>query len=189
MNKSDEINELAKSLSKVQGEIHNAFKDKSGYGYKYVDLASILDITRPLLSKHGLSVTQLCGSANDMATVETVLMHESGQWLSSTIEMSVERGKGMSLAQSVGSVITYARRYALAAIVGIAQTDDDASLKGPYEAPQDFKVELEALMCASEDISSKVHSWLLKKNISSTNFLSQEQASQILLKLKEVSNV
>ncbi len=188
MNKSDEINELAKSLSKVQGEIHNAFKDKSGYGYKYVDLASILDITRPLLSKYGLSVSQLCGSANDLATVETVLMHESGQWISSTIEMGIERGKGMSLAQAVGSVITYARRYALAAIVGIAQTDDDASLKGAYEPAHDFKLELEALMAADEAINEKVYGWLEKKDIYLAS-VTQEQAHQILIKLKEAKNV
>lgn len=188
MNKSDEINELASSLSKVQGEIHNAFKDKSGYGYKYVDLASMLDIARPVLSKHGLALSQLCGSANELATVETVLMHQSGQWISSTIEMGVERAKGMSLAQSVGSVITYARRYALAAIVGIAQTDDDASLKGSY-IESGARSELEALMVESQEVNDKVNGWLSKKGIARLSELNNEQASQILLKLKEVVHV
>lgn len=127
MNKSEVINELAASLSKLQGEISDVFKDKKGYGYNYADLSSILEEARPLLAKHGLSIAQLPASAHDKVVLETLLMHSSGQWVSSTIEMGVERGKGMSLAQAVGSVITYARRYALAAMLGISQTDDDAT--------------------------------------------------------------
>lgn len=129
MNKSENIDLLASALSKLQGEITDVTKDKKGYGYQYADLSQILDISRPMLSKHKLAISQLCGSAHDKVTVETVLMHESGQWISSTIEMGVQEGKGMSLAQAVGSVITYARRYALASIIGIAQIDNDAHVE------------------------------------------------------------
>lgn len=129
MNKSDQINELAKALSQLQGEIRDVYKDRQGYGYTYADLSQVLEVVRPLLVKHKLAVTQLCGTAHDKVTVETVLMHESGQWLSSTIEMGVEKGKNMSLAQAVGSVITYARRYALTAIVGFTQSDNDAAVE------------------------------------------------------------
>jgi len=127
MNKSDSINEIAIALSAVQGEIKDVHKEKSGYGYKYADLSQVLDIARPLLHKHGLAITQLCGSADEKVTVETVLMHTSGQWLSGTIEMLPEKGKGRSSAQDVGAVISYARRYALAAIIGVTQTDNDAA--------------------------------------------------------------
>lgn len=126
MNKSDSIGKLATALSLLQGEIKDAHKDKKGYGYNYADLSQVLEITRPLLTKHGLAVTQLCGHSDNKVTVETVLMHTSDQWVSSTIEMSVEPMKGMTKAQAVGCIITYARRYALAAIVGITQTDTDA---------------------------------------------------------------
>ena len=129
MNKSDEIKDLASALSKLQGEIVDASKDKKGYGYNYADLSQVLDITRPLLSKYGLSVTQLLYSELDSMGVETCLLHESGQWISSRASIVVERGKGMILAQSAGSVVTYLRRYALAALVGICQTDNDASVE------------------------------------------------------------
>jgi hypothetical protein len=129
MLKSDEIDKLSSSLSKLQGEITDAHKDKKGYGYNYADLSQVLDIARPLLAKHGLSVTQLLYSEEERMGVETCLLHESGQWLSSSASMMVERSKGMSLAQSAGSVITYLRRYALAAMIGICQTDNDARVE------------------------------------------------------------
>lgn len=129
MNKSESIEELAAALSKFQGEISNVYKGTKGYSWRYADLAAILDDVRPLLSKYGLSVTQLAGNSGDSVSVETVLLHQSGQWLSETIQMPVDLGKGMSRAQAIGSVISYARRYSLSSCLGIAQTDDDASLK------------------------------------------------------------
>ena len=136
MNKSENIDQIATALSALQGEIKDVYKDKTGHGYKYADLSTVLEIVRPLLSKHKLAVTQLCGSADEKVSVETVLMHSSGQWLSSIIEMAAEKGARRSLAQDVGNVITYARRYALAAIIGVAQTDNDAAASHAYE-PQE----------------------------------------------------
>jgi hypothetical protein len=80
MNKSENIEALAGALSKLQGEIKDASKDQKGYGYNYADLSTFLEIGRPLLSKHHLAVSQLCGSSSDKVSLETVLMHESGQW-------------------------------------------------------------------------------------------------------------
>ena len=126
MNKSENINEIATALSALQGDIHDVHRDKAAYGYKYADLSQVLENIRPLLSKHKLAVTQLCGSADEKVSVETVLMHTSGQWISSVIEMVAEKKSGRSASQDIGTVITYARRYALAAIVGMTQTDNDA---------------------------------------------------------------
>jgi len=132
MNKSESIGALALALSKLQGEVQNVYKDKAGFGYKYTELCSILEVTRPLCAKYELVVTQLCtSSANDVG-VETVLAHSSGEWISSTVLMPVTPTKGMSPAQATGCIITYARRYSLAAILGIAQTDDDASPQGAH---------------------------------------------------------
>jgi hypothetical protein len=128
MEKSEHINELAAALSKLQGEVVDAHKNKKGYGYNYAELSGVLDILRPLLSKYGIAVVQLPGFDQEKVRLETVFIHSSGQWISSTIEMGVEKGKGMSLAQSIGSVITYARRYGLAAMGGITQTDNDAAV-------------------------------------------------------------
>lgn len=128
MEKSEQINELAAALAKAQSEIQNVAKGKEGYGYKYADLASVLEIARPALSKNGIALIQSASYADQSVSVTTTLAHQSGQWIGATIAMPVQVGKGMSYAQAIGSVITYARRYLLAAMVGIAQEDNDAAI-------------------------------------------------------------
>lgn len=129
MNQSEQINELAGALAKVQGEIQDAHKDKSGYGYQYADLGQVLQIARPLMSSHGLSFSQFPTRPETAGQIAltTILMHTSGQYLSSTAEIPAEAKKGLSAAQCVGSGLSYLRRYALAAVIGITQTDDDGA--------------------------------------------------------------
>ncbi len=124
MNSSTSIKELAGSLCKAQGEIRNAEKDRLNPHFKshYADLASIWEACREPLTKHGLSVVQLPRTDDKSVTVETILMHESGEWVSGELSAQV----GSIQPQAVGSVITYLRRYALAAISGVAPGDDDA---------------------------------------------------------------
>ena len=154
MNKSENIGALALALSKLQGEIQNLYKDKQGYGYKYAELSSVLDVTRPLCAKYELSVTQLCGTDTTGVTVETVLLHSSGEWLSSTLSLPLCATKGMASAQAIGSCISYGRRYSLAALVGIAQTDNDAAAKDELAAQP--KLPLEDNITAS--LRSKLNS-------------------------------
>ncbi|GAG02283.1 unnamed protein product, partial [marine sediment metagenome] len=101
MNKSDEINELATALAKAQGSITNASKSSANpfFKSKYADLAEVINTVKPVFSEHGLSVTQLPAYENGLVSVETVLMHSSGQWLSSTISSPVAKQD----AQGVGS--------------------------------------------------------------------------------------
>lgn len=127
MKQSEQLNELAGAMSKLQSEIRDAEKDNQGYGYKYADLGQILSLIRPLLQKNGLSFAQHVGNANDMVAIETIVMHSSGQWMSSELLMPAVQSKSMNAAQAMGSVITYGRRYALSAIFGIAQIDDDGT--------------------------------------------------------------
>jgi len=128
MSKSETINELAAALCKAQSSIEDATKDKSGYNYKYADLSQILQIIRPAFTANGLSISQFpTQSDGDHVALDTILMHSSGQWLSNSYSMPVEVNKGMTKAQGSGSVITYMRRYALAAIAGITQEDNDAA--------------------------------------------------------------
>lgn len=123
-----ELNEIALALSKLQGEVLNATKDKQGYNYSYADLAQILEIARPLMAKNGLSLTQMPTTSTDgKIGLTSLLMHTSGQNIQSFYELPIEAAAKMSTAQACGSVITYMRRYALAAILGIAQTDEDAA--------------------------------------------------------------
>jgi len=133
---SDQIDQIAKAMSKAQGEMTHASKDKKNpfYGSRYADLASCLEAVRSPLCNAGLSIVQLPSTTPEgKVTVRTILMHESGQWLGSVLQMNVVRekkGEGFIEAvdpQAMGSAITYARRYALAAVCGIAQADDDAN--------------------------------------------------------------
>lgn len=136
MNQSDQINELATALAKAQGQIEGAKKDSANPFFKstYADLASVWDACRRQLSSNGLSVTQCPEESESGISVETMLMHSSGQWISGRYSMPVSKVD----AQAVGSAITYARRYALAAIVGIAPEDDDGNkaVKAKPEQPK-----------------------------------------------------
>lgn len=125
MNHSEQLNELGAALAKSQGQIEGAKKDSSNpfFKSKYADLASVWDACRAQLSGNGLSVTQCPEESENGVAIETMLLHSSGQWIKSRYTMPVSKID----AQAVGSAITYARRYALAAIVGIAPEDDDGN--------------------------------------------------------------
>src|SRR5690606_5046548 len=117
-NKPEQINELAAALAKAQGELENASKSTNNphFKTKFADLAEILNTVRPVFAAHGLSVSQCPSFEAGIVSVETVLMHSSGQWMSSTISAPVSKQD----AQGVGSAITYCRRYSLAAVAGVA---------------------------------------------------------------------
>ena len=118
------IGKLAEALAAAQGAIKGAAKDKTNPHFKsqYADLTAVWDACREALSNNGLAVTQTT-RGGDLATVTviTTLLHASGQWMRSDLTM-----KPMAATpQGIGSAITYARRYALAAMVGVAPEDDD----------------------------------------------------------------
>lgn len=131
MKMSQETGELFKAFSKFQGELDNASKAKQGHGYSYADLAECINTAKPFLAKHGLAVAQMLGMGNDgKQTLITVLTHESGQYMSSEFQMVeavLAGGSGKNPAQTLGSAITYQRRYAYAAMIGLAQEDNDAA--------------------------------------------------------------
>lgn len=118
------INELAAALSKAQAEIIGAKKDANNNFFKtpYADLASVWDACRQPLTKNGLSVTQTTDvSENGVMILVTTLLHSSGQHIQGRYPIQPVKND----PQGLGSAITYARRYALQAIVGVAPTDDD----------------------------------------------------------------
>lgn len=125
MNKSESIAKLAEALSKAQGAMRNALKDSSNPYFKsnYADLASVSDACRKELAINGLAVSQLPEMRGGRLVLSYILMHSSGEWLCGEIEMNPVK----SDPQGIGSAITYARRYSLAAIVGIATEDDDGN--------------------------------------------------------------
>lgn len=127
MVKSESIANLAKSLATVQASLTPAKKDSTNpfFNSKYADLSSVWESCRELLAKNGLSVIQ--GNrvgANNTVIVETILAHESGEWIQSELSMPLAKND----PQGVGSAITYGRRYGLAAMIGIvADVDDDGN--------------------------------------------------------------
>jgi hypothetical protein len=129
MEKSESISELLKSLSKFQGELENVEKGKKGHGYNYASLGLCIDEAKAPLAKNGLSVIQLMGSnEKGDTTMQTVLGHSSGEYISSICVMPIAKlqgGGGSNPAQIMGASITYMRRYQYAAIIGLAQDDTD----------------------------------------------------------------
>lgn len=121
--KSEIINELATALAKAQGAMEGASKSSSNLHFrsKYASLEHVVDAYREEFAKNGLSLTQHPSAVGADVTVTTVIMHVSGQWISSSLTMTAKDAG----PQAIGSCITYARRYAALAAAGLAPEDDD----------------------------------------------------------------
>ena len=128
----NDINELAKALSLAQIEMNGAFKDAKNPFFKsnYADLKQVMQVFQTYYAPKGLAVAQLVSGK----CLKTILMHTSGQSISSEGEIPIAK---VNDPQAFGSALTYMRRYTLAAIIGCYQTDDDAELSmGRTEAPK-----------------------------------------------------
>ncbi len=120
---SPEIDKIAGALAKAQSVIENASKDAVNphFKSKYADLAAVMEACRKPLSANEIAIVQ-CPSANETEmSMVTMLVHASGQFFASRLSM-VPRDNS---PQSAGSAITYARRYSLMAMAGIAPDDED----------------------------------------------------------------
>ena len=121
--KSSQIDKLATALAKAQAELEGAKKESVNPFFKsgYADLHAVIKSAFPHLSKYGLSVSQGNEIIQGAVCVTTTLLHSSGQWMRSWLKIPVEK----LTAQQIGTAVTYGRRYSMAAMVGIAQHDDD----------------------------------------------------------------
>jgi hypothetical protein len=130
MTTSEAINEIASALAKAQASMKNAALNKVNphFRSKYADLAGIRDTVIPSLTANGIAVVQTL----DADAVLTRLMHTSGQWIESRCPIPAQADM-----QKMGSAITYARRYSLSAICGIAADEDDDA--NAAAAPQPAK--------------------------------------------------
>jgi hypothetical protein len=136
---SENIGDLAAALAKAQAEVGTVHKDSANPFFKsnYASLAAVWEATRPILSKHGLSVVQLPSHDESGYYVETMLMHGSGQWIKSRTYMKPAKDD----PQGIGSLISYARRYALQAVTMICPDDDDGEAAMGRNAPAQKPVE------------------------------------------------
>jgi hypothetical protein len=131
---------IYKAIADFQQEVPVIHKGTSGYGYSYADLPAIFEIINPLLKKHGLGFYQ----AVDGTDVVTVVFHvESAEQIESrtAIPQDVQLAK-MNQFQVLGSAITYIRRYAISALLGLV-TDKDTDASGEQvKKPKDDEDDL-----------------------------------------------
>lgn len=124
MQTSETIADLATALAKAQAQIKPASKDATNPHYKsrYADLPAVWEACRKPLTDNGLSVIQMPVDAGEgRVGLTSILLHTSGQYVSSTVSTKLTQDS----AQGLGSALTYLRRYALAALVGIVADEDD----------------------------------------------------------------
>lgn len=183
MDKSEEIDKLAIALAKFQGSLEQPslnsevkVRTKTGgeYKFKYADLSECKRAAKQPLADNELSVCQLI---EDDYSIRTILLHSSGQWISSKVRMPSNTAD----AQSIGSAITYAKRYAFCAILGIVADDDEdaniasgntAQKKLPKELPKELpkktansrvKKELTRDHLNNESAMKSISEWLYNK--------------------------
>jgi hypothetical protein len=123
---STELADLAAALIEVQKEVPKIPKtsDNPFFKSKYADLADVKTLADPIITKHGLAVTQWPSSNDKGDTLVTMLLHRSGQFIKSEMQLHLTK----SDAQGQGSALTYARRYAYMASLGlVADADDDGN--------------------------------------------------------------
>ena len=125
MEHSETINQIAAAVIAAQGEMGSAKKtaDNPFFKSKYADLAAVVETARPVLTRHGLGVVQSADCDGELAVVETLLVHTSGEWFKSRTVLKPTKAD----PQGMGSAVTYARRYAYMAIIGMAAEDDDGN--------------------------------------------------------------
>ena len=118
MKTSEQIDELAAALAAAQGMMENAVMNRVNphFKSKYADLAAVLSAARKPLSANGLAIVQTIGDG----VLHTRLLHTSGQWIASEHPLPMA-----GRPQEIGSALTYARRYSLSALIGIAADEDD----------------------------------------------------------------
>ena len=149
-------NSLAAALVAFQGTAPVIPKNRTArmgsYSYKYADLADMWAALREPLHRNGLAVTQtLCEAGDDRLGIRTTIWHASGEAVDDTIAVSIA-GRG---AQEIGSLITYLRRYSLAAALGLSVDDDTdaAGVTAPPVSPADARTRL-AAACRKKGLST-----------------------------------
>lgn len=133
MTQSEQIDELFTALSVAQGKIEGAKKDQKNPHFKstFAGLSATWDACRQALSENGLAVVQTTMPTTDGIFLVTTLGHKSGQWIRGETPLFMDR-EGM---QPLGSAITYARRYGLQGVTGIAPVDDDGESATDHAKP------------------------------------------------------
>ena len=139
MTHSELLNDLATALSAAQADFKAVDKDSVNpfFKSKYAGLPEVVKTASPIITKHGLSVMQTMGFDGENDTLTTMLLHNSGQWVSDTMRLHLSKED----AQGHGSATTYARRYSYMSILGlVAEEDDDGNSAVKTMKPVEKKI-------------------------------------------------
>lgn len=135
MIQSENITELLAEIAEVQSELPTMPKGSQAYGYKYTDLDTITQTVKPILHRHGIGYIQSVGGlAADGMTLTTRLFNKKGQYIEDTAALPTITSTKNNAAQTLGMSITYMRRYALCAMLGITSDEDTDANAGAVVA-------------------------------------------------------
>jgi hypothetical protein len=168
MDKSESVKNLATALCKFQADVETIKKTETNpfFKSKYASLADILNVIRQPLADNGLSFVQF---TKGKYCLETMLMHSSGEWLSESYEMEPSKKD----PQGAGSVITYQRRYALGAILGLNIDEDKDGNEVPDEITTKelgYAEELVRKSTLEDDKKERAYKALDNQNLSRAEF-------------------
>lgn len=123
LKRSADIKNIAKALSNFQGSLETVKRESENpfFKSKYAELGSLIEAIKTPMKENGLSYVQFPQTINGEVWLTTLLMHETGEWLEGSYSLKPKE----NTPQGVGSAITYMRRYALGAVLGIATEEDD----------------------------------------------------------------
>jgi len=185
MNKSDSIKSLAIAMNKAQAEMGGASKGKTNpfFKQKYADLGSVVQAVKEPFTNNGLSYVQFPIEEGGRIGIETILMHESGEWLSNSFTVQLTKQD----AQGAGSAITYCRRYSLQSIAGIPSEDDDGNAASKGQAttikvtanPYDIAIIKDLI--DKKDVKGVKYNWgeLISKNWKSLSAIQTEDLNNL----------
>ena len=156
MERSESIKELSKALVEFHKKVGKVIKDAKGYNYRYATLSNILDVIQDPLNECGLSVIQLPMAEFEL---ETMLTHVSGEYIVSRYLMRPTQNN----PQGIGSCITYQRRYAIGAILGLnIDEDDDAAAACGYTSAQTKQQPQPKKILIVEALNDEFMAWVYK---------------------------
>ena len=137
LNTSETISEISAALAIAQGELSDPIKNRTAkagsFSYSYASLPDLLPDVRAVLSKNGIAIIQECEDV-----CNTRLIHKSGEWIETVYPIDLG-GSQLRGAQARGSAVTYARRYSMMSLLGLAAEDDDAHLSVQKDKPASIK--------------------------------------------------
>jgi hypothetical protein len=177
---SSSIAKLALAQTKVQKEIKDLPKESKGFAHKYTTFDKLVQYLRPILAKHGISFIQMPCGENENVGVITLYMHTSGEYISSKVETQIIQAQNKY--QSMGSAITYFKRYSLASFVGIASDEDtdgnvqkkEVKKPTPTTKPltdEQFKTVIDTVKDENEEFRDKVTQAVKAQKLHQDNYM------------------